>query len=296
MKRGVTLAGSNQVLELDVEFTFETAGLEKPSTETQAPLDASFPRTIVEVAPTDRPLIELYVDQPESEEKAGKPLTSVDLRVFRLPGLPAAMDAYRTLERAPEWARASDQELVRTSGLPLAASFTAPIHTTGSDWEAVSYVEFPGPLDRGWYLLVRPRTGRDQQMVLQVTDVATYVTTTTTRSVLWVNDVSSGGPLAGATLWTDGGTAIATTGVEGTATPAIPAGDLFIVTAPDAGALTDTLPGRAAIVPLRVGPDEDEWGCWGDESNDDFWTILATDRRLFRPTDEVDALGDGPSP
>ena len=294
VRKGVTIDGSDQVLEDDIVFSFETAGPSKPAPEARTPLDASFPSKLIETVPSERPLVEAYVDQPWEEGDTRKPLSSLDLRVFRLPSLSAAVDAYRTLTRAPDWAESSDQRLVPTTGLPLVASFTTRIQSAaGTDYDKTYYVEFPDRLDRGWYLVVRPRPERDQQFVLQVTDVATYVTTTTTRSVLWVNDVSAGTPIEAATLWTSGGKAIVTTGPDGTAQPTIPDGDLFLVTAPDGGSPGDATPGRAAIIPLTVHARStdacDYWG-WAWES-DDYWHVLATDRTLYRPTDEIDAWG-----
>ncbi len=294
VRKGVTIDGSDQVLEDDVAFSFETTGPQKPSSDARTPLDASFPSKLIEVVPPERPLVEAYVDQPWEESDTRKPLSSLDLRVFRLPSLSAAMDAYRTLTNAPDWAESSDQRLVPTAGLPLVASFTARIRSVGPNQDdKMYYVEFPDRLERGWYLVVRPRPERDQQFVLQVTDVATYLTTTTTKSVLWVNDVTSGAPIEAATLWTSGGKAIATTGPDGTAQPTIPAGNLFLVTAPDGGSPGDATPGRAAIIPLTVQarPTDacDYWG-WGWES-DDYWHVLATDRTLYRPTDEIEAWG-----
>jgi alpha-2-macroglobulin len=295
VRKGVTLAASDQVLEDDVVFSFETSGPQKASSDERPPLDASFPWKLVEVVPSERPLVEAFVDQPWGGDDARKPLSSLTLRVFRLPSLTAAVDAYRTLTRAPDWAESSDQRLVPTAGLPLVASFTAAIRAVAraDDSDPPRYVEFPDLLDRGWYLVVRPRTGRDQQFVLQVTDVATYLTTTTTTSVLWVNDVSSGAPIEDATLWTAEGKAIATTGPDGTARPEVPVGDLFLVTAPDGGSPGEARSGRAAIVPLAVSaPSAGSCGYWNAGwGNDDYWQVLATDRRLYRPTDEIDAWG-----
>ena len=295
VRKGVTIDGSDQLLESDFAFSFETAGPPKPRSEARAPLDAAFPFKLIEVVPSERPLVEAYVEEPWEESDTRQPLTSLDLRVFRLPSLSAAVDAYRTLTTAPDWAESSDERLVPTKDLPMVASFTARIRSVGQNrYQKTYYIEFPDRLDRGWYVVVRQRPERDQQFVLQVTDVATWVTTTTTKSVLWVNDVSSRRPIEGATLWTAGGDAIATTGSDGTAQPMIPAGDLYLVTAPDGGSPEDGIPGRAAIIPMTVDArstnpcDDWDWG-WGE--SDDYWQVLATDRTLYRPTDEIDAWG-----
>ncbi len=304
LKKGVPVTGTDLTLEDDVRFSFETAppGAPKPSAGTTRdrplpPLRILFPREVVEVVPGERPVLDLWVEPPGSHDT--RPVTTtVDLRVFSLPDVATATAAVTRLLRANDWAAWSDAGLVATKGLPLAATFRAPIRTLGEDSDARDYVEFPGVLAPGWYLVVRPSAGRDAQLVLQVTDVATNVTLTSTRSVVWVNDVAAGGAMADAAIRTVDGRILGRTDAEGIARLKLDGSTTLLVTAADAGEPGPGLiPGRAAIVPLEgssawagVAFSDVSYSGWSPDDRA-YWHVLYTDRSLFRSTDEIDAWG-----
>src|SRR3990172_13166740 len=69
-------------------------------------------------------------------------------------------------------------------------------------------------------------------MVLQVTDVAAYVAAAKDRLLVWANDISTGGPLEGATVEMLGGRAIGRTGSDGFLVPTPPSAILDATTDP----------------------------------------------------------------
>lgn len=298
VRKGVPLIGSDQVLATDLTFAFETAlrGVTQNLPSERRPLDAWFTGDLLEVAPGDPPLIGLDAERPYGAEDKRRPLASIDLTIHRLPGIVSALEALRTLREAPDWMTISDAGLVATAGLPVVATVRARVVLLGSDrWNGLAYAAMPTPLERGWYLVVRNRPQRDQQLILQVTDVAAFVQVTSTSSVVWANDISTGRPMDGAVLWTDRGQRVAATRSDGTAVAVLPRSEDFFVTAPEVGPATDAMPpGRALIVPLRVAsPDASpclqSWQWEG--RNDAYWRVLAIDRSLYRPSDELDAWG-----
>ncbi len=300
VRKGIPIQDSDLVLERDRQFSFETAPkLAAPpaSGERQqplAPLGVEFPRDVVEVVPTDPPVVDVWIEQPASHDTRS-PLTQLDLRVYRLPTVAATVAAIRSLRGAPGWADWSDQGLVPTKDLAEFASFEARVQTVGKGKDARDFIEFPMRLEPGWYLVAHHSAARDEQAVLEVTDVATFVTFSDTKSLVWVNDVRSGGPIADAAIMTADGLELGRTDADGLATLDMPAGDLFLVAAPDAGPPTDLAMGRAAIVPAGPGgsDDGDYHGYYYDDyhSNDAYWLLVHTDRAVYRSTDEIDAWG-----
>ena len=77
-------------------------------------------------------------------------------------------------------------------------------------------------------------------MVLQVTDVAAYVAAAKDRLLVWANDISTGGPLEGATVEMYGGGAIGRTGSDG----------LLVATTPSAIREATTDPAHARDTPF----------------------------------------------
>ena len=53
-------------------------------------------------------------------------------------------------------------------------------------------------LPAGWYLIQLASPTRPIQAMLQVTDIASYLVVSETKTLLWANDLATGGPLAGA--------------------------------------------------------------------------------------------------
>jgi hypothetical protein len=305
LQKGVPVTGSDLVLEDDLRFSFETAPktATKPTVGTRdrplPPLRVDFPRSVLEVVPGEPPVLDLWVEPPGSHDT--RPVTTrVALRVYSLPDASTATSAIARLTGMSDWASWSDAGLVATRPLSLVASFTAPIKTLGEEAGARDYVEFPTLLAPGWYLVDRPSAGRNAQLVLQVTDVATHITFTSTRSVVWVNDVTAGGPIAGAAVRTTDGHLLGRTDAAGIAVLALDPSTSLLIAAPDAGDVpSDPLPGRAAIVP--VGAGSTGLGYEGDTGGgyeygvptdrDSYWHVLDTDRSIYRSTDEIDAWG-----
>jgi hypothetical protein len=176
---------------------------------------------------------------------------------------------------------------VPTKDLAEVASFTARVQTAGEGKDARDFVEFPMRLEPGWYLVTHHSSAQDEQAVLEVTDVATFVTFSDTKSLVWVNDVRSGGDRQAAIPTADRlGCA---TSADGLATLDMPAGDL-----------SSSRHQPAHRRRLRwAGPTSAGTGGSGDDGfwllrrvppSDDYW-LLTHRPGFYRSTDEIDAWG-----
>lgn len=288
VRRGVAIAGSDQVLESDVVFAFETAG---STPEPEGFAEDRIGRPVFESASDEAPVLGMTV------YREGPAPDSVAVRVHRLPSATAAVEAARMILTAPTWARWSTKGLVPTAGLPRVLAFDGRLESIDASGGFV--IRFPTALDPGWYLVVLPVGGRDLQALLQVSDVAVYVMATETRTVAWVNDVATGRPLSGA-IATAGGARLGATGPDGLLVTATPAElrrtdweavndepSIVIATAPD---------GRAAIAALGApsGPmyaQETRDIAHSDEATERYWLVLGTDRTYYRTSDTVNAFG-----
>jgi hypothetical protein len=280
-------------------WRFETAQKAGPTPKPEAWIQAE--RELAEVGTADRPIVEFYTDEEVSR---------VSVRVYRLPTVEDAIDAYVALLEAPEWAAGTDAGLVRTAGLVEVVRFSAPIQRwpTGAYGRARGeWIRFPDPLAAGWYLVDIPRRGRNVQVVLQVTDVHTTTIAGSGRTVVWANDLVTGGPLADATVATLDGELVGRTDTDGllqAQTPARlldadreanPRAGVLVVRAADGAVGGESVPGRASFVPVAGWSTEVPFA-------DTFWRVLYTDRSLFRQTDTIEAWGlvrprsGGPTP
>ena len=281
---GVSLPGSNATLEAPVSWSFET---ERTSGGSDQPTPR-FDRSLFDVVPGARPVLGVSMGYSEIPAPATLPI-----RAYRLPTAAAAIAALRAIDTAV-WAVHSDAGLVDTTALDRVLSANARL-TRAEQFSGV--LELPGVLAAGWYLVVIPNDERDTQAVVQVTRLAVYAVTSTTRTIAWVNDIVSGAPVADATVALPGGAAVGRTAASGLLDTTTPSS--LLATA--AGPYDEPEPqyltvrasgGRASVVDLGQPsggryPFEDR----SVARTDAWWNFLMTDRTDYRPTDTIHAWG-----
>ena len=214
--------------------------------------------------------------------------------VHRFPSLSAATAAYTRLIDVPEWARTGGAPIA-ISDLPrvLKADLRVQKADSGEDGDTMTWIQLPDPLPRGWYVLTITHNGLREQAFIQVTDLATYAMVTTTRTVVWVNSVTTADPVRGATLKI-GGSSLGKTDADGLQIVDTPAA---VIDAMDGSATFLTVSasqGRQMFVPLsgqQLCYKCDWWASEEDGATGDWWTALMLDRHVFRSNDQANVWG-----
>jgi hypothetical protein len=284
--KGLARMGTDLALGEDVVFRFETEG---PETD-EARL--VFGREALEVAPGDPPMIAVRAIRPWVGDDRVPAPTSARLRVYRFDSIDAASRALSQFLEAPRWTAFSEPR-IPTDGLHVVASFTAPLESFRDDTLLLRY---PETLSEGIYVL-ELEGSRPAQAVLQVTSVSAWVSVMTDRTVAWVNDVVLQRPIEGARVALEGGGRIATSNGDGLAIGATPDGlgspldaaatgyPILRVTAPN---------GDTTLVPFNVAGDlsyRGEWWEMNGSADERYWSMLSTDRGLYRRVDRIQAWG-----
>jgi alpha-2-macroglobulin len=292
IRRGLPLPGTGEVLERDAVIRFETVG-KVPSKVT-----TRFVRTLVEASTTARARITVAVSAPN---KRSVP-RSLAITVHRVQGIDEAIAAWHAIAAAPEWTRASRVEPVATTGLERVYAGTVPLKKLddwGTRWFAV-----PKRLPAGWYVVTERWAGIPRQVLLQITDLATYALVASDRTAVWVNDVRTGETVAGARA-SLAGQDLGRTDKRGllvAPTPGTIAGGtadreaLLVVRHDGQATFRGTgLGGKEDTTSSGEGDDswyEEDWGIggWGS-ANDAWWRLFSTDRQTYRSTDTINAWG-----
>ncbi len=176
---GVAVPGTGEASAVATRFQFETAAKGDASRADRF----EFQDDVFESPTAERPVIGLWwYGDTESPPKR------IHLEAYRLPDLDAAVAAFRSLRTQPDWASWSTEGLVDTAPLRRVVNVNAPLQP----FENASYVRLPKALPAGWYLLQHDDGTRPIQAVLQVTDLAGYMAVSTTRTVVWANDLDGG--------------------------------------------------------------------------------------------------------
>ena len=293
---GVAIAGSVETLEDEVTFQFETGSPADREPSLQ------FGRQIVEVRPNAEPAISVWFDEDDEEDRPRIP-RSVFVLVHRLPTFRAVTDAAERLAGRDGWAIAAPSAVVDTSKLTSVARVEANLRESDFGW----VFEIPVRLDGGFYILTIEQDGAPAQALLQVTNLSAYALTASHDMAVWVNDLRTGAPTAGADLAVVGGPAVGTTNANGLfhgPTPSMlldpngeaAAGDTERFVRPAARFLSvHAVDGRRLLVPLGLPMssgyfEEDGW--WsGNPANQDYWVAFFSDRDAYRQTDVVHLSG-----
>jgi len=285
VSRGVKVGGTGEATVADVRFQFETAAKDASSN----PTTFEFQDQLVESATADRPVISLWTFGDDQ-----KPPSKLRVEVYRFADMAAAIGGYQALQAQPSWARWSTAGLVPTARLRRVVSTDARLNTKDN----ILWLQLPERLPAGWYVVQQNSGTRPTQMILQVTDVSGYLAVSGTKTLVWANDVKTGGPIVGAIV-AAAGVKLGRTDARGLLVAATPAA---IQPIPSQGChqacspvvTIQTANGRSAFLPARTSPDKYEnYGLYrgfGD-SDAQYWSLFHTDRNRYRPTDAVNSWG-----
>ena len=291
VRAGLTRTGTDLALPADIAFSFETAGPEISETR------ILFGREVIEASPTERPVVAMRVVRPDIEEANPKVPTKAEVRVYRIPSLDAAAATLSAFLAAPRWSHYADP-LMPTDGLSVAGSFTATLEPLRDD---LLLIRFPDQLDAGRYV-VEVEGPRKAHAFLQITPVSAWVSVLSDKTVVWVNDVTTGRALGDATVALGEGPIFGRSNADGLAIADTPIG---LVPPAAAGSTAGALPwpvlkvtsaaGDTVLVPFDVGGDgiayRGEWSEKTAGADDTYWAMMYTDRDLYRTDDRIEIWG-----
>ena len=284
--RGVNVADTGEATVVDTRFQFETQA--KTASEDQ-PRTFDFPGEVTESPTAERPKIGLW-----SYGGSEKAPNSTRIAVYRLAGIDAAIDAFRTIRARPDWTRWSSPGLVDVSRLTRVVSATVPLNPYRNSF----WFQLPTRLPAGWYLVQQADGTKPIQTVLQVTDVAGYLAISETKTIVWANDIRTRASIVGATVASEG-VQFGRTNTQGLAVGTTPKSLLPTTGATcarpcDPVVVVRTADGRRVFLPAASGYDRLEGGD-GDyrwyEADSQTWSLLHTDRSRFRPGDTLNLWG-----
>ena len=293
VRAGLPRSGTDLALASDMTFRFETAG-----TNTVAPW-LQFAREAIETSPTEATVagVETIVPDAAGGDQPAA-ITEASVRVYRVPTLDVAAGMLADFLAAPRWTTFSTP-VMPTAGLPVVTSFTAKVEPLADGNGGT--IRFPEPLPNGWYI-VEIAGDRPSQAFLQVSPVSAWVSVLTDRTVVWVNDTATGGPIAAATARVRDGATIGRSGTDGlvigpTPDALVPPAEAGGREIPDSPPLlqVDAPGGDVVLVPFQVAWDggiyRGEWWEMTGSADATYWSMLLTERELYRTTDVIDVWG-----
>ena len=276
LKKGVSLKGSNDRIDKDYVFQFET--------EKKTYSDHIFFEDLHNVLPKTAPVIRTYANTSNANN-------SVTVEVYRYPGDKGFLDNLKTLGSSPYWAyNAKARTSFKTAGLDKETTFKTKIVTV--DYQ--DYLCFPTPLPEGYYLINCTAGSAKAQTHIQVNNLVSYITVAKDKTLIWVNNAGSGQPVEGCTVTVDDKQAVNTNNDGIAIIPGeIPVNEnqsnyYFKIA-------SNMNPNLFAVVSYRPDYSYDFSNVYFDydsnNANNLYWNYLFFDRGLYMPTDTVNVWG-----
>ncbi|MCL1842507.1 MAG: hypothetical protein FWF79_01710, partial [Defluviitaleaceae bacterium] len=289
-------------ISADRVFLFETAPAVERVSEDWASR-VHFSTAYVEFPTFATPVVHFWLNYRWG---TGRP--SIEMTVYRMDERAQAIAAVNRLSRVHWWSHIFDY-VTDTSGLTRVFSETLDERQTDeSHWNEVFVL--PDNLPPGFYLVnAETDSGGVSQAIVQITDIAVQVIADNERTLVWVNDMHTGGAAAGATVFdaisresfstSDYGIAVVERGLN--------EGDYLIVNASGTESIVFVNPMGfqhfwhrhhwEPAVDWDMGWDDlgrrfDMWPQWGmSHANSQYWTALQPDRTLFQRDDTLHLWG-----
>lgn len=275
LKKGLRRTQGEGELTQDHVFAFETA----TPNRVDDGIGFYLPENVAEYPAGDRPVFSMWY----SKSAPGP----IDVAVYRYPDAEGFVAALQKVEQFPWWAWASRQrQQEEESSLTRVASFAIQPQA----YDNGSFLVFPDPLPQGFYLASFQLGKAKRQVRFQVTDLSYHVTATTTNTLVWLNDVATGQPVAGAAVGLPGSRESVTTGPDGVAVLPTPGP----VQADENRAplfLTARAGTKEAVI---YGPVSSRYyysSGQKEQKTELYWRYLYLDRRLYKPDDTAQVWG-----
>ncbi|MCL2528684.1 MAG: Ig-like domain-containing protein, partial [Defluviitaleaceae bacterium] len=273
LRAGVGLPGTNEILESDHVFYFETAAADGSERNWERMESIRFPSRYIEFPTFEPPQVRFN----RNASVWGEALPLVSVSVYRLNSREAGLQASRQLVNAPRWTQfAWQNSLIDTRGLTQVMNFEIA-ERQGTEW--FETMELPEALPHGFYLINATVGEVSDQVLLQITDLAVQIVADNARALLWVNNMAAGQPAAGAQVHDHIASNMYTADEEGI---------VFIERQLDREEnITIVADGKEISLFLMSGSHHvGHW--WGGTAVDeDYWTVLQLDRTLFQRRDTL---------
>ena len=261
LKGTLPLIGSSETLGDDVKFAFETAA------EGERGTTFDVQNRFVNVTPSQTVAMPFYYGP--SDNAPGNPVPP-HVKLYRyaskdafVAGINAQQGAWRATTTADDFYDTKNQK--------PAQEFDAQV----TDDNGQSYAVFPATVPDGFYIADITEAGVRAYAFLVSSDLTSYVSRATNKTLFWVNDAVSGKPVQGATVGFLGNAERGTTDAQGIGSVA-------------------TSEGQGSYVDIRSGDQTvfmpfDGSGAVRNVDNvsQGNWTYLYTDRPTYKPTDTM---------
>ncbi|HHW49051.1 MAG TPA: hypothetical protein GXX14_10615, partial [Clostridiaceae bacterium] len=284
IKAGLGLKGSEQKLESDYVFKFQTE-LSKDSDRSRY---FSFSDQLYNFTVEAIPFLEVNMNDYFKDK-------TFNIEIFAYSDFNSFWNNMEKIDSIPGWARFDESKsYFDTSGLEKVGSFETKIVQYEDGYWTRNLICFPEGLSEGYYLIKSTCEDLIRFTHIQVNNMSVHITVAKNQTLIWANDAVIGNPIENARVELEGLNIYANTDKEGIA---IIDGEIL---RPDERrfynfkVLANNRPALYAPVGGGIYPyDEYYWAYnfYNSGVNDEYWRYLYLDRDFYLPDDTVNFWG-----
>src|SRR3989344_2510029 len=275
VKPGLPLSGSSETLSEGVMFQFETGGVADRRGDYTS---FGFSRDFSEVTPEEAPALGVFSYNIPSDD--------LQIAAFRFKDFDDFQNSFQKKTEIPGWAYNARQRFtIDSSKLVRAVEFHAKVEESNG----TNFIRFPDKLSTGPYLIETTVKNEKYQTWVLVTPIASYLSVSRTKTLIWLNDVVTKQPIADANIKLVGSDATVKTDQKGVAffdTPDILQKGKTALLRVQKGS------GESVIPAIQYDYSNYSESPWAAVKNADlYWRYAYTDRELYLPSDTAPFWG-----
>ena len=295
IRAGLSTPDISGVMTADYRFSFETA----PDITTQARLSQTSVRFLsryIEYPSFAPPVVDFRLTYDRDSTPP-----PIQMNVYRFYDRDSAVAAIERFDNVPRWSHIQTTDrFVDTSDMTRVSSSTFTRRVSEDNrWRWSETFTFADTLPPGYYVLEAVVSGvdiADDQMIIQITDLAVQTIGDENKTLLWINDMTTGQPASGARVFDPIDKRLYEASAYGIAhiERQLSFGEYLIITADDGkecvlfvnSSGTQSFFGRSDWDIMEWSPGRNPFS-----SNSQYWSVLQLDRTLFQRSDTVSLWG-----
>lgn len=268
LKRGLGLENGSDTISEDKTLTFQTADNNASSGKRISIAD-----NLQQTSPGQTLLTKVRTQNWNDDE-------SIKSRVYKFGSTEAFVNSRAEVDKLyGSWERYyPEQYMINTNGLSKVSEADVKVQNK----DGISYIQFPGNWDEGLYIVQLEADGGTlkEQLWIQSTPIAGYVSAGKEQSVIWLNNIGGGASKNTSVSVLGGGSAYSTND-QGWAT--FPTPQIFFEKSQHYLEATTT-ENKKLLIPVRSLSGS---ATPGSTVSDDYWGYIYNERQLYRPDDTI---------
>lgn len=274
VKSGLPVENSQERLEGDVVFAFETASEQDDADQWGGPYER-----MIETTTQHPPVFQIY---PENAPE------NIEAELFKFPSWESFLESSKKRDSVPWWSYSRENFVLDVGGLKKIGSFNLEKKESGGG----SFLMLPEELSPGFYLAQFLQNGENRQVWIQVSDISAYYNVTKTDTIFWINGTKNGTPEDGVSIELIGAKDDYETGMDGMAVFATPS---EIIAQAEGDNRDKTMYFKVSkgehmlILPVTAALKYYWWST--PPAADEYWNYLYTDRPRYMTSDTIKFFG-----